>query len=64
MATRRYGLSRGETEFQTAEAVGAATAADNVEVTVDLAANMSRAEVLQALRYIENWIISHNWPPA
>jgi hypothetical protein len=44
--------------------VGAAVSADSVEVTVDLAANMSRAEVLMNLRAIENWIVSHNWPPA
>ena len=64
MATRRYGLSRGETEYQVLESVGAATVSDSLEMTVDLAANFSRAEVLQALRMIENWILTKNWPPA
>lgn len=64
MATRRYGLSRGENEFSVLEAVGAATATDNVEVTVDLAANMHRSEVLLALDKIKNHILKGPWPPA
>lgn len=64
MATRRYGLSRGETEFQVTEGVGAATNADSVEVTFDLAANMTKEEVLLALQMIENYILSHKFPPA
>lgn len=64
MATRRYGLSRGETEFQVTEAVGAATAADGIELTVDLAVNLTKAEVLQAIEMFENHIIKGDWPPA
>lgn len=64
MATRRYGLSRGETEFQVTEAVGAAVAADNIELTVDLAVNLSKEDVLLALRKIEGHIVKGNWPPA
>ncbi|MBM4071988.1 MAG: hypothetical protein FJ271_24140 [Planctomycetes bacterium] len=68
MATRRYGISKGETEFQITEAVGSATAADNVEVTVDFDApagkTVTKAEVLQALGMIENHILKSNWPPA
>jgi hypothetical protein len=64
MATRRYGLSRGETEFNVTEGVGAATNADDVEVTVDLAKSLSKAEVLDKLDEIKNWIVKGNWPPA
>lgn len=64
MATRRYGLSRGETEFQVTEAVGAATAADNIELTVDLAVSLSREDVLLALEKIKGHIVKGNWPPA
>lgn len=64
MATRRWGVSRGENMEQVTEAVGAAVAADSVELTVDLAANMGKAEVLQALEYIKKSIIADVWPPA
>lgn len=64
MATRRYGLSRGETEFSVTESVGAATNADNVEVTVDLAVSLTKSEVLQKLDEIKNHITKGNWPPA
>jgi hypothetical protein len=68
MATRRYGISKGETEFQITEAVGAATSADNVEVTVDFDApagkTITKAEVLSALDMIKNHITKGNWPPA
>lgn len=68
MATRRYGISKGETEFQITEAVGAATASDNVEVTVDhdapVGKTITKAEVLAALDMIRNHITKGNWPPA
>lgn len=64
MATRRYKLSRGETEFDIVEEAGGATDSDDFEFTVDLADAPSREQVLLALRMIENWIVSHNWPPA
>lgn|GEM_PF-2233014 len=75
MATRRYKISPGETEFAVVEEVGAATNSDTCEFTVDLATSIvtdpsgstrtiSKNEVLIALSQIENWIISHNWPPA
>lgn len=65
MATRRYGVSRGE-PYGTAvvEGVGAAVAADSVELTVDLAANMSKLDVLEALELIERKIMNGQWPPA
>ena len=64
MATRRIGVSRGETEFSILEGVGAATSADNVELTFDLAVNLSKQDVLQALRMFENHIVKSKWPPA
>lgn len=63
MATRLYGVSRGETEFSVTEGAGAATT-DGVEVTVDLAVSLTKNEVLLALGMIENHIIKGNWPPA
>lgn len=64
MATRIYGLSKGETEFQVTEGVGSAVAADNVELTVDIAANLEKREVLEKLDMIKNHIVKNQWPPA
>jgi len=64
MATRRYGLSRGETDFQVTEAVGAATATDDMEFTVDLTKNITKEEAMRTLRMFERWILKGNWPPA
>lgn len=64
MATRRYGISRGETAGQITEAVGAAVSSDNIELTIDLAANLTREDVLLALEKFEAHIFKGNWPPA
>lgn len=64
MATRRYGLSRGETEFAVLEEVGAAVVNNDIELTVDLSKNLTKAEVLEKLEEFENHIIKGNWPPA
>lgn len=64
MATRLYGLSRGETEFSVTEGVGSAVAADGVELTVDLAVGLEKSEVLQILEMFMNHIVKGNWPPA
>lgn len=64
MATRLYGLSRGETETGVAEGVGAAVSADGIELTVDLAVGLDKQDVLKALRLFENHILKGNWPPA
>lgn len=69
MATRRYGLSAGETEFQVTEAVGAAIVTDSMEFTVDLAGTglttaAGKEKVLNALEMIRNHIVKGNWPPA
>lgn len=64
MATRRYGISKGETEDAIVEAVGAAVAADSIELTIDLAANYEKADVIIKLQELANYILEHNWPPA
>lgn len=74
MATRRYKMSAGETEFSITEEVGAATNSDTVELTVDLATTavnengstrtISKEEVLRILEMFENHIIKGQWPPA
>lgn len=64
MATRLYGISRGETEFSITEGVGSATAADNIELTVDLAVSLTKNEILLALKALENHILKGNYPPA
>lgn len=64
MATRIYGISQGEQSQDVTEGVGAAVAADSVELTVDLAASLSKQEVLKALKQIEIHITKGNWPPA
>lgn len=64
MATRRYSLAKGETEFQVTEAVGAATATKAMEFTFDLAANLTKEDVLLALKKFQNWIHKGNFPPA
>lgn len=64
MATRRYGISRGESREQITEAVGAAVSSDSVELTIDLASNLTREDVLLALEKIEQHITNGNWPPA
>jgi len=64
MATRLYGISRGETEFSITEGVGSAVAADKIELTVDLASSLTRNDVLLALDMLKNHILSKNFPPA
>ena len=74
MATRRYKISVGETEFQITEEVGSATNSKAIELTVDLATTavnwrgstrgVLKEEVLRALEMLENHITKSNWPPA
>ncbi len=74
MATRRYKINPGETEFEIVEEVGAATNSDAVELTVDLATTavnadgstraITKQEVLMAIEMLENHIVKGNWPPA
>ena len=63
MATRLYGISRGESQEQISEIVGAATT-DDIELTIDLAAGMTREEVVMLLDRITRYILEHDFPPA
>lgn len=62
MASRFYGLNRGQTEFQVTE--GSATGSTDVEVRVDLTKSLDKNDVLVKLQEICNWILKGNWPPA
>jgi len=69
MATRRYGLNSGETEFQVTEAAGAAVSSDSIELTVDFAGTGltkpdGKEKVLLALDMFKAHIIKGYWPPA
>ena len=63
MATRLYGISRGEGQEQIAEGVGSATT-DDLELTIDLDANMTREEVVVLLDRVTRYILEHDFPPA
>ena len=73
MATRRYKVSPGDTYVT--EDVGAATDAETVELTIDLATTeinglatatrgISKAEALECVEKIRQHILSDVWPPA
>jgi hypothetical protein len=64
MATRRYMTNLGETDIGVTEAIGAATVTKNVELTVDLAATLTKEDTLAALDRFKRHIIQGNWPPA
>lgn len=73
MSTQRFGANPGYSLEQVVQAVGAATAANNVELTVDMATTIvndngstrqiTRLEVLIVLRLMEEYIGRMNWPP-
>lgn len=62
MATRRYGISRGEAQDAIAEAVGAATV-DDIELTIDLAAGMTREDVMLLIDRLSRYILENDYPP-
>lgn len=62
MASRYYGINKGQTEFAIVE--GSSTNSTNIELVVNLASSPSREDVILALEKFENYIISHIWPPA
>jgi hypothetical protein len=64
MTTRLYSLNRGQTDFEVTEGVGNPVAVASMDFTFDLAAGLTRSEILMALAAIKRHIISHNWPPA
>jgi hypothetical protein len=64
MADRFYGIDRGEQGVRNVTEGSSSTATTDVEVRVDLAANMSKIEVLLALDTIKEAITQDTWPPA
>ena len=64
MADRFYGIDRGEQGVRNVTEGAGSTATTDVEVRVDLAANMSKMEVLLALEAIKEAITQDTWPPA
>jgi len=63
MADRFYGIDRGEQGVRNVTEGSGSTATTDVEVRVDLAANMSKLEVLLALDTLKE-AIQDTWPPA
>ena len=64
MADRFYGIDRGEQGVRNVTEGAASTATTDVELRVDLAANMQKDEVLFAIDSIKQAIIQDTWPPA
>lgn len=64
MADRFYGIDRGEQGVRNVTEGSSSTATTDVELRVDLAANMQKDEVLYALDAIRQAIIQDIWPPA
>ena len=64
MAERFYGIDRGEQGVRNVTEGAASTATTDVEVRVDLAANMSKQEVLLAIDTLKEAILQDTWPPA
>ena len=64
MADRFYGIDRGEQGVRNVTEGSSSTATTDVEVRVDLAANMNKIEVLLALDTIKEAILQDTWPPA
>lgn len=63
MANRYYGLDRGEHKTDVTEG-SSSTATTDVEIRIDLAPGMNRAEVLILIDEIKSYIIEDIWPPA
>jgi hypothetical protein len=64
MADRFYGIDRGEQGVKNVTEGSGSTATTDVEVRVDLAANMSKQEVLLAIDVLKEAIFQDTWPPA
>jgi hypothetical protein len=64
MAERFYGIDRGEQGVRNVTEGNSSTATTDVELRVDLAANMNKDEVLYAIESIKDAIIQDIWPPA
>ena len=68
MSTRRYSISIGDNEYNVTEAVGAATATKEIELTVDLAVVTGtvggKEAVILAIEKLSNYLLRGNFPPA
>lgn len=64
MANRYYGIDRGEQGVRNVTEGAASTATTDVEVRIDLAASMSKMEVLLAIDTLKDAITQDTWPPA
>lgn len=64
MASRYYGIDRGKQGKGSDITEDSSTTGLDVEVAVDLAASMSKQEVLLALDAIRQRIFEDTWPPA
>lgn len=62
MASRYYGVNKGGRAENVVE--DSSTTSKKVELVIDLTAGLTRAEVLEAIEYIEQKIINGVWPPA
>ena len=64
MAERFYGIDRGEQGVRNVTEGASSTATTDVEVRIDLDANMSKMEVLLAIDALKEAITQDVWPPA
>jgi len=64
MADRFYGIDRGEQGVRNVTEGSSSTATTDVEVRIDLAATMSKQEVLLAIDVLKEAIFQDTWPPA
>lgn len=62
MASRYFGIDRGVQKTTVTQ--DSSTLSKDVELVVDLAAGMSKAEVLQAIDYLRGYVTENIWPPA
>lgn len=62
MASRYFGLNRGQTRTDVVE--GSSTGSKTFELAVNLADNADRREVLIAMEEIRDYILAGIWPPA
>lgn len=64
MATRIIGTSVGDKYTDVVTGAGSAVAADDVELTYDLATVTSREQVFTAIERIKQKLMEANFPPA
>lgn len=64
MATRRYGISRGQHQSDITEAAGAAVSSDDIELTFDLTKSLTKEDIKLALDAFWAYIDKDTYPPA